>query len=340
MVDRFEFEREQRDGVQLIRWPGDPGIDGWKRNDLWGDGTPRFVGDYGMFEPAGLLYPASLGLVWRLTSGLARLAFAEFGGVGNCERVGRPYELVRWGYGIEWEQSNWLLRDGGFVVAESHRTIPSLHPGGEPRFERFEGAALSPALSWSDLMCQIPVGDQANTLCVFAVQSDENAHADLLAALQADAPPQLESVLATDEDMVAVLTQEDEGLGLSSMLIAGRGRLRDSFDAEATRLAERLDAYLANTLLLRQRLKSGLPRSTVSPRSRLPRTDRESWAAALQKPTPASWLQRSRHRSSSAHCCSGQSRSERLPDATTTRPPLRERGIVGIGSWRDRCWRS
>jgi hypothetical protein len=57
---------------------------------LWGPDTPRFVADYRMFGSAGLLYPALLGLVWRLTAGLARFALPEFDGVSNCERLGGP----------------------------------------------------------------------------------------------------------------------------------------------------------------------------------------------------------------------------------------------------------
>ena len=251
MADRFEFEQEQRDGLRLIKWLGEPQIQGWRRDDLWGGGSPRFVGDYGMFQPAGLLYPAMLGLVWRLTSGLARSALPEFDGVSHCERVGRPYELVRWEYGIDWEQSDWLSRDRGFVVAESHRPIPSSHPEQMPRSERFEGAALTPAAGWPDLMSLVPFGDRANTLCLFATRPSQDAHRDLLAALRADVPPRLESVVATDDDIFAVITQEDEGLGLSSLLIAGRRRLQNLFGAETAQLGRRVDVYLAETAAAR-----------------------------------------------------------------------------------------
>jgi hypothetical protein len=251
VADGFGLEQEQRDDLQLIRWIGQPELEGWKRADLWAGSTPRFVGDYGMFHSAGLLYPALLGLVWRLTAGLTRWALPEFDGVSICERVERPYELVRWEYGIEWHQSDWPSRDRGFVVAESHRTLPSSDARQMPRSERFEGAALTPVPSWPDLISLIPFGDQANTLCLFAIGSTGDACRDLLAVLRADARPGLESVLANDDDMFAVLTQEDEGLGLSSLLIAGRGRLRNSFDAEVGQLAERVDAYLAQTAAAR-----------------------------------------------------------------------------------------
>jgi hypothetical protein len=139
----FEFEQEQRDGLELMRWLGDPEIDGWRRDDLWGSDAPRFVGDYRMFAGAGLLYPALLGLVWRLTADLDRFALPEFDGVSDCERLGRRYELVRWEYGIEWERPDWPSRDRGFVVAESHRSLPVPRPGRPPTFERFEGAGPS-----------------------------------------------------------------------------------------------------------------------------------------------------------------------------------------------------
>jgi hypothetical protein len=131
MPNRFKFEEEQRHGVRLIRWLGDPELPGWRREDLWGPNTPRFVGDNGMFQPAALLYPALLGLVWHLTGGLERFALPVFDGVSNCERLGRPYELVRWEYGIEWEQPDWRSRDRGFVLAESHHTVPSAQPGSQ-----------------------------------------------------------------------------------------------------------------------------------------------------------------------------------------------------------------
>jgi hypothetical protein len=75
-----------------------------------------------MFDCAGLLYPALLGLVWRLTAGRARFVLPEFDGVSDCEA-----------------------------------------------FERFEGGALTLVSTWPELMSIIPVGDQANTICLFAI---------------------------------------------------------------------------------------------------------------------------------------------------------------------------
>lgn len=251
MPDHFEFEQEQRDGVQLIRWLGNPEISGWRRDDLWGPGTPRFVGDHRMFGWTGVLYPALLGLVWRLTGDLARFALPEFDGVSDCERVGRPYDLVRWEYGIEFEQPDWASRDRGFVAAESHRAVPAARPGEPPTHDRFAGAALTRVATWPELMSIIPVGDAANTTCLFAIRPDEHAHARLLSVLRADRPPEIETVLATEDDMFVVITQEDEELGLSSLMLAGRERLRSSFPAEAERLARRLDTYLAATAAAR-----------------------------------------------------------------------------------------
>ncbi len=251
MPDHFEFEQERRDGLQLIRWLGDPEISGWRRDDLWGPGTPRFVGEYRMFGSAGLLYPALLGLVWRLTSGLARFVLPEFDGVSNCERLGRPYDLVRWEYGIEWERPDWASRDRGFVVAESHRTLPAARPGEPPAHDRFEGSALTRVATWTELMSIIPLGDQANTTCLFAITSDEQAHARLLSTLRAEEPPSLGTVVAAEDDVFAVITQEEEELGLSSVMVAGHERLGSSFHAEADRLARRLDAYRAATAAAR-----------------------------------------------------------------------------------------
>ena len=247
VADQFEFEQQEQDGVWLARWIGDPELDGWKRDDLWGEGTPRFVSEYGMFQPAGLLYPALLGLVWRLTKDLARWALPEFDGVSMCERLTRPYELVRWGYGIDWRQPDWSSRDHGFVVAESHRARPASRPGEPPRSERFEGAALTPVSTWADAVSIIPVGDQANTLCLFATRPDAEAHELLLSGLRAGQAPRLGAMLATDNDVVAVMTQEDEGLGLSSLLIAGGARCRDSFREEVEQLHGRLASYLSAT---------------------------------------------------------------------------------------------
>ena len=251
MPGRFEFEQEQRDGVELIRWLGDPEIDGWQRADLWGAGTPGLVGDHRMFGLAGLLYPALIGLVWRLTAGLARFALPVYDGVSNCERDGRPYELVRWEYGIEWDEPDWPSRDRGFVLAQSSRTLPGPRPGGPPIFERIEGAALTRVATWPDLMSVIPLLDAANTTCLFAITPDQHAYARLLSVLRAEQPPELETVLATADDMFAVITQEEEELRLSSLIIAGRERLRSSFRAEAEQLAHRLDAYLAATAAAR-----------------------------------------------------------------------------------------
>jgi hypothetical protein len=153
---------------------------------------------------------------------------------------------VRWEYGIEWEQPDWRSRDQGFLLAKSHRTVPSSQPG-KPSFERFEGAALTPISSWPDLMSMIPISDQANTVCLFAIKPETDAHTRLVSILRADQPPQLDEVLATDDDVFGVITHEDEGMGLSSLLIAGRGRMHHAFPDQARHLADRLDAYLADT---------------------------------------------------------------------------------------------
>lgn len=250
MPHHFEFAQEHRDGLQLIRWLGEPTLPGWSRDDLWTSDAPRFVHDFVMSQWSALLYPGMLGLVWHLTTGLERFALPVFDGVSDCERLGRPYELVRWEYGIEWEQRDWRSRDRGFVLAESHRTVPGSRPR-SPSFERFEGAALTPVSTWPDLMSMIPVGDQANTLCLFAVKPETDGHARLTAALRSDQPPRLDEVLASDEDVFAVITQEDEGMGLSSLMIAGRERIHRSFSTEAARLENRLDAYLAGTAAAR-----------------------------------------------------------------------------------------
>jgi hypothetical protein len=147
-----------------------------------------------MFDCAGLLYPALLGLVWRLTAGRARFVLPEFDGVSDCEA-----------------------------------------------FERFEGGALTLVSTWPELMSIIPVGDQANTICLFAIGPHEHAHERLLSILRADQPPRLDTVLATEDDVFAVITQEEEELGLSSVVIAGRGRLRNSFRRAAEQLGDRLD---------------------------------------------------------------------------------------------------
>jgi hypothetical protein len=116
-----------------------------------------------------------------------------------------------------------------------------------PGSKRFEGAALTPIATWRDLISVIPFGDQANTLCLFAIKPENDAHERLLATLRADNSPRLETVLETDDDIFAVITQEDEGLSRSSLLIAGRGRLRNRFPTEAARLDNRLDNYFSET---------------------------------------------------------------------------------------------
>jgi hypothetical protein len=187
---------------------GEPALASGPARRPVGSEHARFVGEYGMFQPAGLLYPALLGLLWHLTADLARYVLPEFDGVSICERLGRPYELVRWEYRIEWEKPDWRSRDRGFVEAESQRTLPGSRPGGQPIWERFGGAALTCASTWPELMSVIPIGDQADTLCLFATKPDESAHRRLLDVLQSDRqPPELQTVLATDDDLFAVLTQ-------------------------------------------------------------------------------------------------------------------------------------
>ncbi len=238
----FAFEREVRDGFELVRWLGDAEFEGWARHDLWEDGTPRFVGQYAMFGIAGLLYPALLGIVWRLTNGQARLVLPSFDGVLNCERVGHPYVLVDWEYGIDWEASDWSRRDRGFVAAESLRHVP-----GSQDSERFSAAALARVGSWAELMALLPVGDQANTTSVFGIADGDESYERLLAILHAENKPSLGDLVEDHHGMFAVITQEDEGLGLSSLLMAGAPGFHSRFEREARQLQARLDAYLQAT---------------------------------------------------------------------------------------------
>ena len=126
------------------------------------------------------------------------------------------------------------------------RTIAS-EDDDQVRFSRFRGAALASVSAWSELMSITPIGDQANTLCVFAVEPGPSARDRLLATLRADAPPLLDDVVKADEDIFAVITHEDEGLGLSSLLLVGRARLRRCFARQAALLENRVDNYLAET---------------------------------------------------------------------------------------------
>jgi hypothetical protein len=98
-----------------------------------------------MFQPAALLYPALLGVVWHLTDGLNRFA-CVFDGVSHCERLGPPYELVRWEYGIEWDQAAGPLRDHGFVLAKSHRTRPEFSTGRVAEYRTVRRSCSDPSL--------------------------------------------------------------------------------------------------------------------------------------------------------------------------------------------------
>jgi hypothetical protein len=241
MPTRFPFEFETLGDLDVVRWIGDPRLPGWERRDLWGDG--RSAGQHGLFGAAGLLYPALLGVIWRLTVDQARFVLPVFDGVLLCERNQRPYSLVSWQYEILWEANEWAQRDQGFAPAESLRNVASTR-GFDQRFPR---AALAQVRSWSELMSLIPFGDQANTVCLFGIGPASGAREQLLQILRGDAPPRLTDVVVSPTDLFAVITQEDEDLGLSSLLVAGRPGLHERFEGEAESLERRIDEYLPAT---------------------------------------------------------------------------------------------
>lgn len=190
MPDHFEFTYGSLDELEFVRWIGDRWVPGWKRDDLSGEGTPRFVAEYMMTGSAAILYPNSSrdSLAPDRRAGQVRFARVRWGPRLRAARVSLP--AVRWEYGIEWEQHDWRERDRGFVAAESLRPVPR----GVRADQRVPQAALARVDTWAELVSLIPVGDQANTLCLFAVQPVRAGQDRLLRVLRGADCPRVEDV--------------------------------------------------------------------------------------------------------------------------------------------------
>ena len=188
----------------VARWIGDleATMPGWQRPDLYDplpDHVRSFLGGF-----SGMLYPVFLGLLWRLSANSVRCVLPEWDGILLCERARIGYTRIRWEYGIDYEQRDWGQRDRGFVIAESLDRGPGAPV--QAQAARVSGGALASVSTWEELIALVPIGDQSNTLCLFAVE--DASCADRLAdILSEDEPPCLPERCQLESDLIAVLTK-------------------------------------------------------------------------------------------------------------------------------------
>lgn len=103
------------------------------RDDLWGDGTPRSVDEHRILGPRRSFIRRFSGWSGAPDRRPSQVALPEFEWLVNCQRRQHPYQLVRWQYGVEWEQRDWGERDRGFGAAESFARGRSV-PAGDVRY--------------------------------------------------------------------------------------------------------------------------------------------------------------------------------------------------------------
>lgn len=235
---------ESHDGLVFARWIGDleATMPGWQRPDLY-DPLPEHVRSFlGGFS--GMLYPVFLGLLWRLSVDAVRCVLPEWDGILLCERARIGYTRIRWQYGVDYEQRDWRQRDLGFVLAESLDSGPGAPV--QATAARVSGAALASIDSWQELIALVPIGDQSNTLCLFA--AEDTSGADRLAhILSGDEPPSIRDLMNSPCGLIAVLTQDDEYGDLNSLLLVGRTSLEKRLKTEVAELNARIARYLVDT---------------------------------------------------------------------------------------------
>ena len=93
----------------------------------------------------------------------------------------------------------------------------------------------------------VALRDQSNSTSLFRVECSPSRATRLAQTLQRDPKATVANVVTCDRDILAVITQDDDGTGFDSLILAGRGQLRRRLGHELQPLETRIETYLTET---------------------------------------------------------------------------------------------
>ncbi|MFJ5774590.1 hypothetical protein [Streptomyces sp. NPDC093094] len=241
----IRFEAVQRHGVHVFHHlPGDdvpvsrhwPGL-----SEEWPEGRTPFsewaVNNNNTEEVA-----VYVGLVWRLTAGLARYAIPAYYRDDAARTLGREPVLVDWEYDVDAERLTAESRDNGFVPGRSALTLRP--PPTAWEVENAGRAGLFPLATPRDLVSALHavIFDASSEITVFAVPPGAERFERLTAALRGPVRPVLGDVLGDDGIFLDLTIGSDAG-NHDSVVVASCTDLRGPLTALAADCAQRIESY-------------------------------------------------------------------------------------------------
>ncbi|MFD5069472.1 hypothetical protein ACIOEZ_17210 [Streptomyces sp. NPDC087866] len=241
----IEFEADEAEGVHVFRylprdnvavsrhWPGL--VQSWPEEET--PFTEWAVNNNNMEEVA-----VYVGLVWRLTAGLARYAIPAYYR-DDAERVlGRAPVLVDWEYEVDAEQLTGALRDKGFVPGRSAITIRPKPTAWQ--VENTDRAGVFPLVTPRDLVAALHavIFDASSEITVFAVAPGPERFDRLVAALRGPKRPTLAEVLG-DDGVFVDLTIGSDLDNYDSVIVASPADMQPRVADLTADYARRIEAY-------------------------------------------------------------------------------------------------
>ena len=213
-VKQIRFDAIVEDGLNVYRYS--PGIDlpveqhwpGLYRG--WYDGLTPWT-EYAVNDNNTEEIAVYLGLLWRVTDGLARYGIATYYRDAAAEILGQEPTLIDWEYEVDAEVLDPARRDRGFVPG---RACVPIHPA--PTVWQSEHAAQAGVFSIAsprDLvgLFQATLLDASAEVTVFGVEPGPDRFTALMQSLRGTARPSLASVLRPGDVFVDLTVGVDLG---------------------------------------------------------------------------------------------------------------------------------
>ncbi|MFE0631550.1 hypothetical protein ACFW3D_31920 [Streptomyces sp. NPDC058864] len=183
-----------------------------------------------------------MGLVWRLTAGLARHAIPAYYRDDAARTLGREPMLVDWEYDVDAEQLAAQSRDNGFVPGRSALAIRPRPSAWE--VENARRAGLFPLATPRDLVSALHavIFDASSEISVFAVPPGAARLERLTAALRGPVRPALGDVLEDDGIFLDLAIGSDLG-NYDSVIVASCTDLLSSLAELAADCGQRVESY-------------------------------------------------------------------------------------------------
>ncbi|MGW9211791.1 hypothetical protein ACWGR4_33070 [Embleya sp. NPDC055664] len=185
-----------------------------------------------------------MGLVWRLTAGLARYAIPAYYLHDAARTLGREPVLVDWEYEVDAEQVTAAARDNGFVPGSATNRFLRGPTGWEGERIGRDGAGLFPLATPRDLVSALHAVllDASSEITVFAVTPGAERFERLTAALRGPVRPVLADVLGDDGIFVDLTIGSDVG-NHDSIIVASQTDPLDRLTGLAADSTKRVESY-------------------------------------------------------------------------------------------------